>query len=85
MKLLTVKELEDRAMRNIRNYEGNRQEAQRPETGRNYAGAAVQAFGNLSFTLTAHLMEATIFFSCISTAPFFFTLGLAASFTSTTI
>jgi len=52
MKLLTVKELEDRAMRNIRNYEGNRPEAQRPETGRNYAGAAVQAFGNLSFTMT---------------------------------
>lgn len=52
-RLMSVKNLENRAMRNIRNYEGNRPGFQSLETGRNYNGAsAVQAFGGLSYTMT---------------------------------
>ena len=52
MKLLTVKELEERAMRNMRNYEGNRPNTQRNETGRNYAGQPANLNSQSTYSLT---------------------------------
>ena len=50
--LLSIKELEARAMRNIHNYEGNRPNVQRNETGRNYAGQSAALASQTTYSLT---------------------------------
>ena len=71
--LLSIKELEGRAMRNIRNYEGNSHNVQRNETGRNYAGQNAALTAQSTYSLTIKNVGSAAEDQTIAIVPAYFT------------
>lgn len=71
--LLTVKQLEERAMRNIRNYAGNCPMVQRNETGRNYAGSVANIASQVNYTMTIKNVGTAAIDQTIAIIPAYFT------------